>query len=90
MVSLHSESTGQIPGTCFRPAVSVLSGSKASLPNFDLAPKAAEGFLLVLPQARSGPMYGCWVEPVTYFGAPCHVYHDCTTESSFKLFLCIK
>lgn len=63
---------------------------KSQLANLDLALKVANSFFLVLPQVRAGPVCGCWVELVTHFWAPCHIYHNCTTENSFKLFLYLK
>lgn len=35
-------------------------------------------------------MCGCWVGLVTHFWAPCHMYHNCTTENSFELFSYLK
>lgn len=58
MVSLHSESTGDISGIFF-------SGSlcsqwfKSQPAKFELFPKVAEGFLFVFPPVRTGPGPRC-------------------------------
>ena len=69
MVSLHSESTGDIAGIFFFFWYLCSRWCKSLPAKFDLFQKVAEGFLFGLPPVRAGPgpRCGCRV------GCVCHI-----------------